>query len=100
MAPTYSFVVTFVLLKVLGAVMPLRASESDESRGLDVAFHGEEAYPTGEGAILVTPAEGDAPVRTASSAGRRSGQQPPLAEPVLGCQSATSAPAGSAIELR
>src|SRR5688572_3541001 len=65
-APAYSFIVTFVLLKALGAVFPLRASEEDESRGLDVVYHGEEAYPTGEGAILVTPAEGDGevPART------------------------------------
>jgi Amt family ammonium transporter len=65
-APTYSFVVTFILLKLLGAVMPLRASEQEESLGLDTTYHGEEAYPTGEGAILVTPedaAETPAPVK-------------------------------------
>jgi Amt family ammonium transporter len=35
--------------------MPLRASEHDEAVGMDVVYHGEEAYPTGEGAILVMP---------------------------------------------
>ena len=65
-APTYSFVVTFILLKVLGAVMPLRASEQEESLGLDVTYHGEEAYASGEGAILVTPQDAlDAPVPVA-----------------------------------
>ena len=53
--PAYAFGVTFVLLKVLGALMPLRASENDEAVGMDVIAHGEEAYVTGEGAILVVP---------------------------------------------
>ena len=57
-APTYAFGATFVLLKVLGAVFPLRASEREEGLGMDVIYHGEEAYPTGEGAILVS-AESD-----------------------------------------
>jgi Amt family ammonium transporter len=53
--PAYAFIVTFILLKAVGAVMPLRASEHDEAVGMDVVYHGEEAYPTGEGAILVMP---------------------------------------------
>ena len=57
-APAYAFGATFVLLKVMGFVMPLRATESEEALGLDVVYHGEEAYPTGEGAILVTPDAG------------------------------------------
>jgi Amt family ammonium transporter len=40
----YSGIASFVLLKVIGLVIPLRASESDESAGLDVSLHGEEAY--------------------------------------------------------
>jgi Amt family ammonium transporter len=35
---------SFVLLKVIGLVIPLRTSESDESTGLDITQHGEEAY--------------------------------------------------------
>ena len=58
--PVYAFVMTFVLLKLVGAVMPLRASERDEALGMDVVQHGEEAYVTGEGAILVLP-DGDGP---------------------------------------
>jgi Amt family ammonium transporter len=64
-APAYAFVATFVLLKVMGFVAPLRATEREEALGLDVIYHGEEAYPTGEGAILVTPEasiEGERPV--------------------------------------
>jgi ammonium transporter, Amt family len=53
--PAYAFIVTFILLKLVGAVMPLRASEHDEAVGMDVVYHGEEAYVTGEGAILVMP---------------------------------------------
>jgi len=52
--PAYAFVVTFVLLKVIGALMPLRATEDEEASGMDVTQHGEEAYLTGEGAILVS----------------------------------------------
>jgi Amt family ammonium transporter len=54
-APTYAFVATFVLLKAIGAVMPLRATEREEAGGMDVSQHGEEAYVTGEGAILLLP---------------------------------------------
>ena len=57
-APVYAFVATFVLLKLIGLVMPLRVSEREEALGLDVTHHGEEAYVTGEGAILVTPEAG------------------------------------------
>ena len=53
--PVYAFVMTFVILRVVGAVMPLRASRREESMGMDVIEHGEEAYVTGEGAILVVP---------------------------------------------
>jgi Amt family ammonium transporter len=53
--PAYAFVGTFILLKLVGAVMPLRASEHDEAVGMDVVYHGEEAYASGEGAILVQP---------------------------------------------
>ena len=53
-APIYAFVATYILLRVVGAVMPLRATEHEEAIGMDVVQHGEEAYVTGEGAILVT----------------------------------------------
>jgi Amt family ammonium transporter len=66
-APLYAFGATFVLLKAVGAVMPLRATEREEALGLDVVAHGEEAYATGEGAILVTPEAGiEVPVLVAN----------------------------------
>src|SRR4051794_4121184 len=54
-APLYAFGMTYVLLRALGAVMPLRGADHDEAVGMDVIHHGEEAYVTGEGAILITP---------------------------------------------
>src|SRR3954465_5615145 len=54
-APGYAFGMTFLLLKLLGLMMPLRASDRDEGVGMDVTQHGEEAYATGEGAILIRP---------------------------------------------
>jgi Amt family ammonium transporter len=56
--PAYAFTATYVLLRVIGLLMPLRASEGDEAIGMDVTQHGEEAYASGEGAILVTPESG------------------------------------------
>jgi ammonium transporter, Amt family len=56
--PAYAFTATFVLLKLIGLVMPLRASEHEEALGMDVVQHGEEAYATGEGAILVSTEAG------------------------------------------
>jgi len=49
----YSAVATFVVLKVVGALVLLRADRLDEGLGLDVSQHGEEAYAEGEGAILI-----------------------------------------------
>ena len=64
-APIYAFVVTFILLKVIGAVMPLRGDDYDEAVGMDAIHHGEEAYPSGEGAILVsTEAGAEEPVES------------------------------------
>jgi Amt family ammonium transporter len=54
-APVYAFVVTYVLLRLMGLFMQLRASEKEEAVGMDAVYHGEEAYATGEGAILVLP---------------------------------------------
>ncbi len=49
----YSMVATYVILKVMGLVVTLRASTEQEGVGLDVGQHGEEAYSHGEGAILI-----------------------------------------------
>ena len=54
-APLYAFFGTFILLKLMSFAVRLRTTERDEAIGLDVMQHGEEAYVTGEGAILVEP---------------------------------------------
>ena len=43
-AAVYSGVATFILLKLIGLVLPLRASDDDENSGLDISQHSEEAY--------------------------------------------------------
>jgi Amt family ammonium transporter len=54
-AIVFSGVGSFVLLKLIALVMPLRAEGNEEGLGMDVSQHGEEAYADGEGAILVFP---------------------------------------------
>jgi Amt family ammonium transporter len=43
-AIVFSGTVSFILLKVIGMFIPLRATQTDEATGLDVTMHGEEAY--------------------------------------------------------
>jgi Amt family ammonium transporter len=45
-------VVTFIILKVISIFTPLRMSDADLEIG-DLAIHGEEAYPSDEGAVRV-----------------------------------------------
>jgi Amt family ammonium transporter len=59
--PAYAAGMTFLILKGLGLVMRLRVHDREESIGLDVSEHGEEAYASGEGAILLTPEDGVRP---------------------------------------
>ena len=40
----YSGVVSFILLKIISLVTPLRTTAEDETTGLDLSLHGEEAY--------------------------------------------------------
>ena len=54
----YSGAMTFVLLKLVSLVVPLKADAADEGLGMDVSQHGEEAYAQGEGAILILPEGG------------------------------------------
>ncbi len=62
----WAAIATFVILKVLGLIVPLRASVKEEGLGMDVTQHGEEAYGNGEGSILVLPAEEHHPAPSAS----------------------------------
>jgi ammonium transporter, Amt family len=52
-ASAYSLVVSFVLLKIIGAITPLAANTKHEGLGMDTTQHGEEAYTDGEGAVLI-----------------------------------------------
>jgi ammonium transporter, Amt family len=40
----FSAVVSYVVLKVVGLITPLRASDEEESEGLDLALHNERGY--------------------------------------------------------
>jgi len=51
----YTALGTFVILRAIGLVTALRVSEKTERLGLDVAEHGEQAYTSGEGAVLLLP---------------------------------------------
>ena len=70
----YSGGLTFVLLKLVGVLVPLRAEVTDEGLGMDVTQHGEEAYMDGEGAILVLHERdaGVSPALASAVAGGRS----------------------------
>ncbi len=52
-AIAYSAVATYLLLKLIGLVMPLKAANKEEGLGLDVSQHGVEAYADDDGAILI-----------------------------------------------
>ena len=55
-AIVYSGVMSFILLKAISLVLPLRATGADESIGLDISAHGEEAYLHSDGGGLPTTA--------------------------------------------
>lgn len=40
----FTIVVTFILIKLVGMITPLRVDEEAESNGLDISTHGERAY--------------------------------------------------------
>src|SRR5581483_5581539 len=56
--PAYAFGATFVILRGMALVMPLRVTPREEAVGMDIVQHGEEAYTSGEGAILLTAEAG------------------------------------------
>ena len=55
-AMVYSGLMSVVLLKLIGLAIPLRATADDESGGLDISLHGEDAYPQSEGTFSGSPA--------------------------------------------
>jgi Amt family ammonium transporter len=58
MAGTYSFVVTFAILKLIDLTVGLRVTADEEETGLDLSQHGERGYIMGPGE-LVGVHEGD-----------------------------------------
>ena len=64
----YSGALTFIILKGIGAVMQIRAGTNEEGVGMDIVDHGEEAYSTGEGAVLLTADEAPAYVNGRATA--------------------------------
>ena len=51
----YSGAMTFLLLKLISAIVPLRADAADETYGMDVTQHGEEAYVHDDGSVAMSP---------------------------------------------
>jgi Amt family ammonium transporter len=47
----FSFIVTYLILKVLDMTLGVRVTEADEELGLDVTQHGERAYHAEEGGM-------------------------------------------------
>ena len=57
-AMVFSGAVSFALLKLIGLVIPLRVSREEESTGLDIPMHGEEAYLHTGGMDTIVPEAG------------------------------------------
>jgi Amt family ammonium transporter len=57
----YSGVASFVLLKIVALFMPLRAAAADETAGLDISLHGEEAYVAAGGLTGIASAAREVP---------------------------------------
>ena len=73
-AIVYSGLMSFALLKLISLVVPLRASVDDESGGLDISLHGEDAYPHSEGSMGPSPVmlkEAGSPLRNTVEAPAR-----------------------------
>ncbi len=49
----YSFIVTFIILKVLDMLVGIRVTEDEEEIGLDITQHGERGYTSDDGGIPV-----------------------------------------------
>ena len=52
-AIVYSGVASFILLKLIGLVIPLTATPAEQVEGIDISAHGEEAYMHASGAAMV-----------------------------------------------
>jgi ammonium transporter, Amt family len=61
-AIVYSGGMTWGILTLVSAIVPVRAASRDEGVGLDVTQHGEEAYGREDGAILILSEPASAPL--------------------------------------
>jgi Amt family ammonium transporter len=52
-AIVYSGVASFILLKLIGLVIPLTATTAEQVEGIDISAHGEEAYMHASGAAMI-----------------------------------------------
>ena len=62
-AIVYSGLASFVLLTAISLVLPLRATTDDETTGLDISLHGEEAYLHSDGSGRSSLGGGETPLR-------------------------------------
>jgi len=69
----YCAVASWLIIKGIALFMPLRLEEKWEGIGMDIPLHDEEAYPSGEGAILVLAESGFEQGQVASSKKRPAG---------------------------
>jgi len=49
----FTAIATYALLKLVAAFAALRATSAEQGQGLDFSQHGEEAYASGDGALLL-----------------------------------------------
>ncbi len=63
----YSAAISYGILKVIDLVMGLRSTEKQEGIGLDIPYHGEEAYTSGDGTILMLDEEINGVAKTEKS---------------------------------
>lgn len=68
----FAAIATFIILKVVNVFTKIRATEEEEETGLDLTFHGEQAYPdfvgAGLGTLTVAPAAASSPVPRVTTA--------------------------------
>ena len=87
--PAYAFVATYLLLRAIGAVMPLRGSEREEALGMDLVHHGEEAYARARARSWSRPKRGSrwrrwSPTRASRAPALGSPSVPDLTHPAAG----------------
>jgi Amt family ammonium transporter len=77
----YSFVATFILLKVVDALLGLRVSTEEEEVGLDLTQHGERGYIMGLGELMGLHHE-PSPLASSLAQGRIADISSPVDDPV------------------